>query len=589
MTPVHPRVCGELCGGLDRPPRSAGSSPRVRGTRTPLIQLCPSYRFIPACAGNSQRTRTWPSRMTVHPRVCGELVRHPRWPVGHLRFIPACAGNSGRMLAAHHAAPVHPRVCGELATVVYDAFESTRFIPACAGNSRPAGYAAGRCRGSSPRVRGTRCARALSRVQRRFIPACAGNSACFRSGGFSSTGSSPRVRGTRCREAEPADRGPVHPRVCGELHGAQGQGVHQDGSSPRVRGTQHRQARYVDAHRFIPACAGNSIVRAAVKPQNDGSSPRVRGTPILSGLRAVAMRFIPACAGNSALRACGCHHRPGSSPRVRGTLGMACHGLTKNRFIPACAGNSHGYVVRRAHPSVHPRVCGELNTTSRSRTSNIGSSPRVRGTRVQGRPPDCQGRFIPACAGNSYRAGLDGDEMIGSSPRVRGTPPPNRGGTGCCAVHPRVCGELGRHPRWPVGHRRFIPACAGNSSRSRVPPRRLRRFIPACAGNSTMMTRLNEVRAGSSPRVRGTPRSGRRQTLPRRFIPACAGNSEPSLPCTSHSTVHPRVCGELALGARMVRSVNGSSPRVRGTLPASQSTRSVRRFIPACAGNSILR
>ena len=94
-----------------------------------------------------------------------------------------------------------------------------------------------------------------------------------------------------------------------------------------------------------------------------------------------AERFIPACAGNSVS-----YHRhdtpmPGSSPRVRGTR--------------TCA------ATRKAMPTVHPRVCGELVLDRLF--------------------PDGVLRFIPACAGNSL-----------CTTRTSST----------AAVHPRVCGEL---------------------------------------------------------------------------------------------------------------------------------------------------
>ena len=71
---------------------------------------------------------------------------------------------------------------------------------------------------------------------------------------------------------------------------------------------------------------------------------------------------------------------------------------------------------------------------------------------------------------------------------------------------------------------------------------------------------------GSSPRVRGTPAGVEPAGRPRRFIPACAGNS---------------------LGAvAQFQAATGSSPRVRGTLRPDVRRRHHRRFIPACAGNS---
>ena len=49
--------------------------------------------------------------------------------------------------------------------------------------------------------------------------------------------------------------------------------------------------------------------------------------------------------------------------------------------------------------------------------------------------------------------------------------------------------------------------------------------------------------------------------------------------------VHPRVCGEQSITGSPPSRGRGSSPRVRGTGDTIRTVRTVRRFIPACAGN----
>ena len=71
---------------------------------------------------------------------------------------------------------------------------------------------------------------------------------------------------------------------------------------------------------------------------------------------------------------------------------------------------------------------------------------------------------------------------------------------------------------------------------------------------------------GSSPRARGTLVADARRVLAHRFIPACAGNT---------------VLVIAALGSSI-----GSSPRARGTLVADARRVHAHRFIPACAGNT---
>ena len=198
-----------------------------------------AHRFIPACAGNASTTSSPIDTSAVHPRVCGERggssgnsattggssprVRGTQLAAGLVpvrpRFIPACAGNARARAASARSAAVHPRVCGER---VIRQFEADQMI------------------GSSPRVRGTRCATPCSATRRRFIPACAGNAPAT---------------------STPRPRWPVHPRVCGERQGCVAKKSEKNGSSPRVRGTRFRETTPLRRWRFIPACAGNAVWR----------------------------------------------------------------------------------------------------------------------------------------------------------------------------------------------------------------------------------------------------------------------------------------------------------------------------------------
>ena len=173
------------------------------------------------------------------------------------------------------------------------------------------------------------------------------------------------------------------------------------------------------------------------------------------------------------------------------------------------------------------------------------------------------------------------------------------------AVHPRVGGEH-RFASTPIS------ASTGSSPRGRGTRgfarqfRRLRRFIPAWAGNtrkwapgpppSSVHPRVGGEHAdellpafaqgGSSPRGRGTHRPFVRHHRRRRFIPAWAGNTVVKVAHSAASAVHPRVGGEhrVALAANVID--NGSSPRGRGTRKMANAPRYRMRFIPAWAGNT---
>ena len=335
-----------------------------------------------------------------------------------------------------------------------------------------------------------------------------------------------------------------------------------------------------------------------------GSSPRVRGTRPVRGGGRREYRFIPACAGNTRRprrragpssvhpRVCGEHAAIsrrrvgliGSSPRVRGTPANYRYGPSSHRFIPACAGNTSTPSVTRPRSSVHPRVCGEHVSAPSIGKTQAGSSPRVRGTRTARPRRSALQRFIPACAGNT------------SPPRESAAHGP---------VHPRVCGEhAALHVAGDLADG-SSPRVRGTRSRQ-FHGGRGRRFIPACAGNTPGATRRRAripvhprvcgehilphssvfFRYGSSPRVRGTPSVEVSVGSVRRFIPACAGNTRSVRGPIAGRSVHPRVCGEhFERGARLVDG-GGSSPRVRGTPKVTSRPRMSRRFIPACAGNT---
>ncbi len=230
-------MCGEHINGRKIYKFTAGSSPRVRGTLVPTGVSDETFRFIPACAGNTRAAHPVINFPPVHPRVCGEhlnfeiddnnsLGSSPRvrgtqyfwFPlIIFPRFIPACAGNTTIIYAWKNRSPVHPRVCGEhvfqtmkrgqtfgssprvrgTLSDIFDKCQKFRFIPACAGNTLEFAMRFPEDRGSSPRVRGTQMHCPPQNLFVRFIPACAGNT-------LSVSLSLSLV--------------PVHPRVCGEHH-----------------------------------------------------------------------------------------------------------------------------------------------------------------------------------------------------------------------------------------------------------------------------------------------------------------------------------------------------------------------------------
>ena len=234
--------------------------------------------------------------------------------------------------------------------------------------------------GSAPRVRGTAPPPDLGFDFVRFSPACAGN----------------RLRARRTRR-----RASVQPRVCGEQVVETAGQDGRDGSAPRVRGTARHGLLLRPFRRFSPACAGNRRARA------------VHGPPPL---------VQPRVCGEQPVLRCDRSCPRGSAPRVRGTGVQAGWDDVPHRFSPACAGNSLSTCSSATPTTVQPLVCGEQSRASLLRRSDAGSAPRVRGTEDHQRRRHGEGRFSPACAGNSRRR----------SSHCRGRP-----------VQPRVCGEQG--------------------------------------------------------------------------------------------------------------------------------------------------
>ena len=258
----------------------------------------------------------------------------------------------------------------------------------------------------------------------RLIPACAGKTTCARV--------IVSVMG-------------AHPRVCGENKQNQTKTLKMTGSSPRVRGKRRDRHRRAPGPRLIPACAGKTAERQP-------SYPEPRAHPRVCGENGCSLWLAEAL--------------PGSSPRVRGKPGLGTALASNIGLIPACAGKTTWRASRGLGGWAHPRVCGENAVRFRRSEIERGSSPRVRGKRLNLLDLRGVSRLIPACAGKTYKDGI---------------------GEGGRRAHPRVCGEnlVTKQPRISAngssprvrGKRPFdfkscislglIPACAGKTPRPR--------------------------------------------------------------------------------------------------------------------------
>ena len=235
--------------------------------------------------------------------------------------------------------------------------------------------------------------------------------------------------------------GKDHPRGCGEHGDLFLLQIAIPGSSPRMRGTRSRALHRGHVARIIPADAGNTCpvfpihsqhrdhprgcgehaTRPPSKDRPPGSSPRMRGTQCKKVSSYMPFGIIPADAGNTLgqnwrtlikkdhPRGCGEHtayhmakaYNWGSSPRMRGTPldGVVVHVVVG--IIPADAGNTKSRLVPEQPRKDHPRGCGEHQPGQFAMAFERGSSPRMRGTRHDDRRIIWDVRIIPADAGNT--------------------------------------------------------------------------------------------------------------------------------------------------------------------------------------------
>ena len=133
-----------------------GSSPRMRGTRYLRAVNRRIDGIIPAHAGNTSPAATPTTRSRDHPRACGEhtlsavsalvlagssprmrgtrsAVSRSSWQAG---IIPAHAGNTKDEVLADCIVRDHPRACGEHFVVAELLGHESGIIPAQAGNTQ---------------------------------------------------------------------------------------------------------------------------------------------------------------------------------------------------------------------------------------------------------------------------------------------------------------------------------------------------------------------------------------------------------------------------------------------------------------------
>ena len=157
-----------------------------------------------------------------------------------------------------------------------------------------------------------------------------------------------------------------------------------------------------------------------------------------------------------------------------------------------------------------------------------------------------------------------------------------------CAVtagsSPRVRGKL-RYRHYPLLVARIIPAHAGQTCCRRRPSRSRPDHPRACGANNFEESKPLPA-IGSSPRMRGKPRSSTRRSPTPRIIPAHAGQTSDYFSSEIISSDHPRACGANLIVFGVVHTHLGSSPRMRGKPHCFRCRPYSPRIIPAHAGQT---
>ena len=131
----------------------------------------------------------------------------------------------------------------------------------------------------------------------------------------------------------------------------------------------------------------------------------------------------------------------------------------------------------------------------------------------------------------------------------------------------------------------IIPAYAGNTNDADSYST-ARRDHPRVCGEHDHHLGVVPVVQGSSPRIRGTLIHFRLATHGAGIIPAYAGNTYDGVGYSRPDRDHPRVCGEHRKRRNVMPDATGSSPRMRGTPYTPYPTGRYTGIIPAYAGNT---
>ena len=109
----HPRMCGEHDTTISNDGTATGSSPHVRGALVLAHRIDAADGIIPACAGSTAVSFPAPEYAGDHPRMCGEHPTTSGSAGGDSGSSPHVRGARSPRQLKRFSARDHPRMCGE--------------------------------------------------------------------------------------------------------------------------------------------------------------------------------------------------------------------------------------------------------------------------------------------------------------------------------------------------------------------------------------------------------------------------------------------------------------------------------------------
>ena len=132
---------------------------------------------------------------------------------------------------------------------------------------------------------------------------------------------------------------------------------------------------------------------------------------------------------------------------------------------------------------------------------------------------------------------------------------------------------------------RITPTPVGNASRSRRHSLQTPDHPHACGERKTARRPCHALN-GSPPRLWGTLLPAPLAVHPRRITPTPVGNASSTAHNIASGSDHPHVCGERLTSWVNVRHLDGSPPRLWGTRQIPTLTGALARITPTPVGNA---